>query len=84
MSHLPPTQRLVEPVLTPRFVPTCSDDLLSGLGQLSDQLDLRIQSHLAEARDQVDWVLRERGMQDIDVFDKVLSFRTNLNQPRTS
>lgn len=71
VAHLPLSQRLVEPVLTPRFVPTCSDDLLSGLGSLSESLDVRVQSHLAEARDQIDWVLHERGIADIDVFDKV-------------
>ncbi|KAK7690021.1 hypothetical protein QCA50_006665 [Cerrena zonata] len=63
-------QRLVEPILTPRFVPTCSDELLSGLGQLSKDKHLRIQSHMAEAHDQVAWVKEERGMDDIDVFKK--------------
>ena len=70
-AQFPPSQRLVEPVLTPRFVPTCSDQLLSGLGELSQSHNLRVQSHLAEARDQVDWVQQERGIPDIDVFDKV-------------
>ncbi|OCB90164.1 hypothetical protein A7U60_g2625 [Sanghuangporus baumii] len=69
-TELKPAQRLVEPVLTPRFVPTCSDELLAGLGEMSEVLDVRVQSHLAEARDQVDWVQRERGISDIDVFDK--------------
>ena len=32
-DQLPPHMALVEPVLTPRFVPTCSDELLKGLGQ---------------------------------------------------
>lgn len=69
-AELKPSERLVEPVLTPRFVPTCSDELLAGLGEMSERLNVRVQSHLAEARDQVDWVLSERGIQDIDVFDK--------------
>ncbi|KAI5121410.1 hypothetical protein M0805_003182 [Coniferiporia weirii] len=78
IAHLPPQERLVEPVLTPRFVPTCSDELLSGLGALSARENVRVQSHLAEARDQVDWVQRERGIPDIDVFDK-----HSLLTPRT-
>ncbi|KLO20356.1 Metallo-dependent hydrolase [Schizopora paradoxa] len=61
--------KLVEPVITPRFVPTCSDELLDGLGKLAKDENVRIQSHLAEARDQVNWVERERGKPDIDVFD---------------
>lgn len=70
-AHLPKERQLIEPVLTPRFVPTCSDKLLSGLGSLSEIENARLQSHLAEARDQVDWVETERGMSDIDVFDSV-------------
>lgn len=64
-------EKLVEPILTPRFVPTCSDKLLAGLGQLSESKQLRIQSHMAEAHDQVNWVKEERGIDDIEVFKKV-------------
>ncbi|TDL29740.1 Metallo-dependent hydrolase [Rickenella mellea] len=78
VSSLPVHERLIEPVLTPRFVPTCSDELLSCLGNLAESSSLRIQSHLAEARDQVDWVKKERGVDDIDVFDK-----NKLLTPRT-
>lgn len=67
----PAATDLVEPVITPRFVPTCSDELLTGLGQLAKEKNSRIQSHLAEARDQVNWVEKERRAADIDVFDKV-------------
>ncbi|KAJ7176017.1 hypothetical protein C8R46DRAFT_77568 [Mycena filopes] len=76
--HLPIHERLVEPVLTPRFVPTCSDELLVGLGQMSTTQDLKIQSHLAEALDQVEYVRKERGVEDIEVFD-----RSGLLTPRT-
>lgn len=67
---------LVKPVLTPRFVPTCSDDLLKGLAELSQSKGVMVQSHLAEAHDQVAWVKAERGLDDIEVFDRVrrLSF----------
>ena len=69
-QQVPSHQRLIEPVLTPRFVPTCSDELLSGLGQLSASHDLLVQSHMAESHDQVEWVRQQRKMEDIDVFDK--------------
>jgi guanine deaminase len=71
VSHLPKHRRLVEPVITPRFVPSCSDDLLAGLGAMSQAKSLRIQSHLAEAHDQIEWVKRERGVDDIEIFDRV-------------
>lgn len=67
----PTASDLVEAVITPRFVPTCSDELLTGLGQLAKEKNSRVQSHLAEARDQVNWVEQERRVADIDVFDKV-------------
>lgn len=70
-AHLPPSRRLVEPVLTPRFTPTCSDELLRGLGEISADQDVKIQSHLAEAKDQVEWVRAERGIEDIEVFHTV-------------
>lgn len=71
-KDLAPYERLVEPILTPRFVPTCSGELLSGLGQMAQDKQLRIQSHMAEAHDQVAWVKEERGIDDIEVFKKVL------------
>ena len=67
----PKATDLVEPVITPRFVPTCSDELLYGLGKLAKERNSRIQSHLAEARDQVNWVEAERNKADIDIFDEV-------------
>ncbi len=43
--------------ITPRFVPTCSDAQLAGAGELAAQYpDVWIQSHVAENRDEVQWV----------------------------
>jgi guanine deaminase len=70
-SHLPDHARLVEPVLTPRFVPTCSDALLRGLGEIAEETGIRVQSHLAEARDQMKAVQESRGMSDLKVFERV-------------
>lgn len=39
---------LVKPILTPRFAPSCSDELLSFLGKLKAERDLPVQSHLSE------------------------------------
>lgn len=71
VSIHPEHRRLVEPVVTPRFVPTCSDELLLGLGELSNAEEVRVQSHLAEAHDQVKWVRDERHAEDIEVFERV-------------
>lgn len=80
-ANLPEFHRLVEPVLTPRFVPTCTDELLAGLGEISETGTIRIQSHLAEAKDQVEWVRAERGIEDIDVFEKVIYRSSQLRIP---
>ena len=37
------------PVLTPRFAPTCSKELLSGLGQLAQKYQVGVQTHLVES-----------------------------------
>lgn len=71
VKHLPSHERFIEPVITPRFIPTCSDALLRGLGHLAAQKDVRVQSHLAESLDEVEWVRQERGEDDIDIFNKV-------------
>ncbi|KIJ54214.1 hypothetical protein M422DRAFT_25158 [Sphaerobolus stellatus SS14] len=68
VSHLPVHERLVEPVITPRFVPTCTMELLSRLGQLASENDVWVQSHMAESKDQVAWVRSTRGLEDMDVF----------------
>ena len=45
-----------KPIITPRFIPSCSDELMHGLGKLSKQKKMRIQSHLSENRSEVEWV----------------------------
>ncbi|KAI6041394.1 Metallo-dependent hydrolase, partial [Pisolithus marmoratus] len=70
VANLEPCDRLIEPVITPRFVPTCSNGLLEGLGKLSEEKAIRIQSHLAESYDEAKWVKDERHIDDIEVFDK--------------
>jgi guanine deaminase len=44
------------PILTPRFAPSCSTDLLHGLGQLQTEFHLPLQSHLSENREEVAFV----------------------------
>jgi guanine deaminase len=45
--------------ITPRFVPACSDAQLRGAGELAAQYPgVWVQSHVAENRDEIAWVLR--------------------------
>jgi len=44
------------PILTPRFIPTCSDELMAKLKELQTEYQLPIQSHLSENMGEIAWV----------------------------
>lgn len=46
----------IKPILTPRFIPSCSDKLLKFLGKLALDRQLPIQSHLSENQQEIAWV----------------------------
>ena len=48
--------RRVSPILTPRFAPACSADLMTSLGHLQRAYGLPVQSHLSENPGEVAWV----------------------------
>ncbi|MEK4510986.1 guanine deaminase [Paenibacillus anaericanus] len=45
------TKQGVYPVVTPRFIPSCTDEALQGLGELATKYDTYVQSHCSES----DW-----------------------------
>ena len=47
---------LVRPILTPRFTPSCTDELMAGLGELQREFHVPLQSHLSENRSEIRWV----------------------------
>jgi guanine deaminase len=47
---------LVKPIITPRFVPTCTTKLLRALGELSEKYKVPVQSHLSENKDEIKFV----------------------------
>lgn len=44
------------PILTPRFIPSCSDELMRGLKEIQRQTGLPLQSHLSENQGEIEWV----------------------------
>ena len=44
------------PILTPRFIPSCSGELMKGLNKIQAEYGLAVQSHLSENRKEVEWV----------------------------
>lgn len=61
---------LVEPIITPRFLPACTDELLEGLGRLAAATDVRVQTHCSES----DWhhrhALDRFGITDTTALDR--------------
>lgn len=47
---------LVRPIITPRFVPSCTPELLKACGKLAAQYQLPVQSHLSENTSEIAWV----------------------------
>ena len=71
---------LILPVITPRFIPSCTDDLLVRLGKLAQETGCHVQTHCSES----DWahafVLERCGVSDTAALDRLglLSRRTIL------
>jgi guanine deaminase len=47
---------LVRPIVTPRFIPTCTPEMLRACGELAAKYQLPVQSHLSENKDEIAWV----------------------------
>ena len=46
----------VSPILTPRFIPSCTDELMRGLADIQRRTGLPVQSHLSENLSEIAWV----------------------------
>jgi guanine deaminase len=71
---------LVKPVITPRFIPSCSDELLSRLGALARETGCHVQTHCSESDWEHRFVLDRCGRTDTAALDGfgLLSRRTIL------
>lgn len=63
--------KLIKPIVTPRFAPTCSMPLLKGLGLLAHESDCHIQTHISENKSEIHWVrdLFPENASYADVYD---------------
>lgn len=81
---------LVKPIITPRFAPTCSEELLSFLGEFADEKNFPIQTHISENIQEIELVknLFPNCKSYADVYDKfnlltentILAHAVYLNQ----
>lgn len=46
----------IKPILTPRFIPTCTDECMEALNAIQRKYQLPVQSHLSENRGEIQWV----------------------------
>ncbi|WP_417307680.1 guanine deaminase [Devosia sp.] len=69
-SHPDNREQRVLPVVTPRFIPSCTDDLLEGLGQLAGECGCHVQTHCSESDWAHGYVLDRHGMSDTESLDR--------------
>ncbi len=69
----------IKPILTPRFIPSCTDELMKGLGELQRETGLPAQSHLSENMNEISWVKELCPESEFygDAYDKIGLFGTN-------
>jgi guanine deaminase len=80
VKSLPGGQGLIYPVITPRFIPSCTDNLLDRLGRLARETRCHVQTHCSESDWQHQYVMDRYGRTDTAVLDSfgLLSRRTVL------
>lgn len=70
----------VKSIITPRFAPSCSEELMMGLGKLGN--NNYIQTHISENEDEVKWVKKlfpdSKDYLDVYLKNKLLSKNTIL------
>jgi len=60
----------VLPVVTPRFIPSCTDEALAGLGRLVAECGCHVQTHCSESDWAHGYVLDRHGVTDAESLDR--------------
>lgn len=47
---------LINPIVTPRFLPSCTPKMLQTMGEIAQAYNLPVQSHLSENKKEIQWV----------------------------
>ena len=66
LSTLDDPLGLVRPIITPRFIPACTDELLHGLGELAAQTGALVQTHCSESDWEHGYVIDRHGCTDTE------------------
>jgi guanine deaminase len=70
VRSLPGNEGLIRPVITPRFIPSCTDELLYGLGALARETGCHIQTHCSESDWEHQFVLDRCGLSDTAALER--------------
>lgn len=60
----------VKPIITPRFIPSCTDEMLEGLGILAAENNCAIQTHCSESDWEHQFVIDRMGLRDTEALEK--------------
>ena len=62
----------VRPIVTPRFIPSCTPELLRACGEMARRYGLPVQSHLSENLGEIEWVkeLEPESRHYADAYDR--------------
>lgn len=79
-AHPDNSDGLVSPVVTPRFIPSCTDATLEGLGAMARDCGCHVQTHCSESDWEHGYVIARHGMTDTESLDRfgLLGRRTML------
>lgn len=66
---LPGNKGLVEPIVTPRFIPACTDGILQGLGELAAATNTMTQTHCSESDWEHAYVIDRCGVTDTEALE---------------
>ena len=71
---------LVLPAVTPRFIPSCTDEMLDGLGRIVGEYGCHVQTHCSESDWEHNYVIDRHGINDTQSLDRfgLLTERTVL------
>lgn len=56
IREIDPKGEIVQPIITPRFAPSCSSSCLASLGSLAKETNAHIQTHLSENKSEIELV----------------------------
>ncbi|MGV8936616.1 MAG: guanine deaminase [Allorhizobium sp.] len=69
-AHPDNAEGRVKPVVTPRFIPSCTDATLEGLGEIAKECGCHVQTHVSESDWAHGYVLSRHGMTDTESLDR--------------